>query len=160
MSGLLDSVRGEFDAGCMVSGRLNKRGCSASLEGAPQRRIVIDLDKPSSPLSGNKARCDYLVFAEEHGDKDWFTPLELKKGGLRPSRVAAQLQAGTNAAVEAVGSLPVRFFPVAAVGNSHRANRTELKKKKNKVRFRNQWWTVQVMHCGEKLVDVLGRENR
>ena len=155
MRGLLASVRREFDPKCMVWGRPNKRGCSASLEGAPQSRIVIDLDKPSSPLSGNKTRCDYLVFAEESGDKDWFTPLELKKGGLRPSKVVAQLQAGADAAFEAVGSHLVNFLPVAAVGRIHRVDRTKLKEPSNMVQFGTQRKTVQVMGCGGKLVDAL-----
>lgn len=160
MSGLLHAVRREFDPKCMVSGRPNKRGCSASLEGAPPSRIVIDLDRPSSPLSGNRTRCDYLVFAEENGDKDWFTPLELKKGGLRPSKVVAQLQAGADAAFGAVDSHPVNFLPVAAVGRSHRVDRTELKKAANRVQFGTQRKTVRVMGCGGKLVDVLKRGSR
>lgn len=160
MSGLLHSVRAQFDAGCMVSGRLRKEGCTVSLNGAPTDRVVVDLDKPSSPLSGSDTRCDYLIFAEEPGQRDLFVPLELKKGRLRPRRVVAQLRAGTNAAVKAVGSRPVHFLPVAAVGSSHRANRTELKKNANKVRFRNQRKTVRVMRCGARLVDVLKRGSR
>ena len=158
MSGLLASVRRGFDPKCMVSGRPDRGGCSVSLEGAPESRIVIDLDKPSSPLSGNMTRCDNLVFAEERAEENWFTPLELKKGGLKPSKVVAQLQAGADAAFKAVGSHSVNFQPVA-VGRSHRVDRTELKKPANKVRFRNQRRTVRVMRCGERLVDVLKRGN-
>ena len=100
------------------------------------------------------------MFAEENGDKDWFTPLELKKGGLRPSKVVAQLQAGADAAFEAVGSQLVSFLPVAAVGRSHRVDRTKLKEPANMVQFGTQRKTVQVMGCGGKLVDALRRENR
>lgn len=160
MSGLLDSVRAQFDGGCMVSGRLRKEGCTVYLNGAPTDRVVVDLDKPSSPLSRSDTRCDYLVFAEEPGQRALFVPLELKKGRLRPSRVVAQLRAGTNAAVEAVGSRSVHFLPVAAVGSSHRANLTTLKKYANRVSFGNQRKTVRVMRCGGKLVDVLQREYR
>ena len=129
-----------------------------SLEGAPESRIVIDLDKPSSPLSGNMTRCDYLVFAEERAEENWFTPLELKKGRLRPSKVVAQLQAGARAAVEAVGSRSVNFVPVVASGGrSHRADLTKLKEAK--VRFGDRPKTVRVMRCGGRLVDVLKREN-
>lgn len=159
MSGLIESVRAEFDAGCMASGSLNRRGCSASLEGVPKRHLVIDLDKPSSPLSGDEMRCDYLLFAEERDEEDWFVPLELKKGRLRPSKVVSQLQAGARAAIEAVGSRSVNFVPVVASGGrNHRADLTKLKEAK--VRFGDRPKTVRVMRCGGRLVDVLKRGNR
>ena len=100
------------------------------------------------------------MFAEEPGQRGLFVPLELKKGGLRPSRVVAQLRAGADAAVEAVGPCPVNFLPVAAVGGIHKADLTKLKKNANRVRFRNQRKTVRVMRCGARLVDVLQREDR
>ena len=142
-----------------------------SLDGAPNDRVVIDLDKPSSPLSGEETRCDYLVFAEERGAVAWFAPMELKKGGLRPSKVVPQLQAGADAAAKVVGvatgsstkrsgpeSPPVNFLPVAAVGGRiHRADRTELRKKAMQVQFGHRKARVQVTRCGGSLVDTLRR---
>jgi hypothetical protein len=160
MSSLLNAVRRGFEPGCLESGRLRKEGCSVSLRGTPTDRVVIDLDKPSSPLSGEETRCDYLVFAQDRGQRAWFVPLELKRGAPRPSRLVAQLRAGADAAVEGVGPCPVNFVPVAAVGGIHKADLTKLKKNANKVGFGGQRKTVRVMRCGGKLVDVLKLGNR
>ena len=50
MTGLVKAVAGMLDQRCMVSGRLKKEGCAVSLKDAPAPRLIVDFDKPGSPL--------------------------------------------------------------------------------------------------------------
>ena len=45
-------------------GRLRKEGCKVSLNDAPEPRLIVDFDKPGSPLGQNQTRCDYLFVAD------------------------------------------------------------------------------------------------
>ena len=157
MTGLVASVRGKLDEACVGSRRLRKEGCSVSLRDAPQPHLIIDLDKPGSPLSQNQTRCDYLFVAEVPSNRDWVVPLELKSGGLDAGKVAAQLQAGARAAEKLVQSgRTIRLRPVLAYGGSmHRAERTAMKKKTNWVRFRDYSEPVRQIRCGSPLTPAL-----
>ena len=113
--GLVETVRAGLDDGrCLVGGGLEKEGCRVSLDGAPQRRLIVDFDKPGSPRDPDETRCDYLFIAEDDAEDDakrdakrdaartdgnatpegWVVPLELKRGRLHARKVARQLQAG------------------------------------------------------------------
>ena len=54
---LVQSVQ-EQVSGPLVVGGCSKQGCKVPLKNTPQPRLVLDLDKPGSPLGKNETRCD------------------------------------------------------------------------------------------------------
>lgn len=154
MRGLVEIVQEKVESTCVTSGRLRKKGCTVSLKGTPQPRLIIDFDKPGSPLSKKTTRCDYLLIAEDAGNRDWVAPLELKKGRLDASKAAKQLKAGAKIAEKLVpDSISVNFRPVAAVGGS-KAERVELRATKNRVWFRGTSETIRLIKCCDRLINA------
>ena len=149
-------MRQAVPGSCLATGALRKQGCTVRLRDAPTPRVVIDLDRPGSPLGGQNTRCDYLFIAEPAGDAGWLVPLELKRGGFRATEVVNQLQAGADAAD---GLLPqgaaVRFRPIVASGATHKAQRDKLKTRR--VRYRGTVEAVRHMECGGRLMDRLSK---
>ena len=156
MSGLVQRIRANVDAGC-ISTRLGKEGCGVSLQGAPTRRLIIDLADPSSPLAPPNERCDYLVVADEDGDSAWLAPMELKRGRFQMGQFVGQLRAGTRAAERIVpASVSVKFRPVAVYGGSiHKAEMTRLRQGYNKVTFRGIREPLRLLKCGSRLTQAL-----
>ena len=50
------------------------------LDGTHDRRLILDLDRPASPLGAEETRCDYLVFIQTLGATMCVVPIELKNG--------------------------------------------------------------------------------
>ena len=157
MTGLVETVRGKVENTCVRSGRLRREGCTVSLQGAPQLRLVIDFDKPGSPLERQQTRCDYLFVAEVPAKSGWLAPLELKRGKLDASEVVGQLRAGARAAEQLVpDTMPVNFRPIAAFGGGiTKSERNELRANRNKVRFHGTAESVRLIKCGGKLTQGL-----
>ena len=157
MTGLVENVRDTLDQRCLVNGGLKKRGCKVSIKGAPSPRVIVDFDKPGSPLGSHQPRCDYLFVAEDAEGLGWVAPLELKRGRLHADEVVRQLQAGACAAEEFVPSNePVTFCPVAASGRRSKAERNKLKSKGSRVRFHGRAKAVKLISCGGPLAGALG----
>lgn len=158
MSNLVASVRAQLDNRCVTRREtLRKQACSVSLAKMPGTRVVADLDEPGAPLGQHETRCDYLVFAEADDEHPitWVVPLELK-ARLEIRKVAAQLQAGADAAGKLVAdALEVGFVPVVAC-RLKKGQTKWLKGPKMRVRFKNRKSeTFRVMGCGGKLVDYI-----
>ena len=79
MTGLVDAVREKISPKCL-SRKCSRPGCRVPLKDAPNPRLIIDFDKPDSPLGERDASCDFLLIAEEDDESAWVAPLELKKG--------------------------------------------------------------------------------
>ncbi len=139
-----------------MSGGLSKDGCTVPLTDAPKQRLIVDLDKPESPLNQNQTRCDYLFFANGNGADCWFAPLELKRGSLPASEVVRQLQAGATVAEQLVADNdPVRFRPIVASGSINKHQRNILRYKKSKIHFHNHIEAVRLIKCGTSLSKAL-----
>ena len=112
MSGLAARIRANVDGRCIAT-RIRKDGCSVSLNGVPSDRLIVDLDKPGSPLGQADARCDYLFVAEDGAGAGWVAPMELTRGRCVASKFVRQLRAGASAAdaadaKECGGEIPAR----------------------------------------------------
>ena len=154
MTGLVEAVGKKVDGAC-VTGRIKKDGCSISLNGAPQPRLIIDFDKLPS-LRQDQKRCDYLFVAEVDEGSGWIVPLELKRGRLHADEAVRQLQAGARAAEGLVPSgAQVRFRPVAVARSKPKAERNRLKSKGSRVRFHGRAEVVRLLSCGAALVGAL-----
>ena len=157
MTGLVRTVRETLDKGCLVDGGLTKQGCKVSLRGTPRSRLIVDFDKPASPLGPDQTRCDYLFVAEVDEGPGWIVPLELKRGRLRADEAVRQLQAGALAAERLVPSgEQVRFRPIAVAGSTPKAERSRLKGKNGRIRFHDCAESVRLMSCGAPLARMLG----
>lgn len=153
--GLVDVVKNKVSQQCLTR-RCRRGGCSISLQGSPNPRLIIDFDKPGSPLGQSDTRCDFLLIAEENGESAWVAPLELKSGRMDASEVLRQLREGARAAVDVVPqTVSVRFRPVAAHRGIHKAERNKLRRKTNRIRFHGTMEYVRLMPCGEQLVQAL-----
>ena len=158
MTGLVETVRFALDPKCIVSGKLKKDGCVVSLKDAPAPRLIVDFDKPKSPLGRSETRCDYLFVAEVAGGSGWIVPLELKRGRLHADEAVRQLQAGARAAEQLVPlSARVSFRPVAVAGSTPKDERNRLKGKGGKIRFRGCAEVIRLLPCGAALAGVLGQ---
>ena len=156
MADLVRRIRENLPDECFATGRLRKKGCSVSLRDAPVPSITIDMDKPQAPVGQNETKCDY-IFIGGSGNV-FLVPLELKRGKLDASDVVRQLQAGANIANDRI--IPkregVQCLPVAVCGGKfHRAERRWLSQRK--IRFRSQSSNVQLLKCGQSLVEALPR---
>jgi len=159
MTGLVEAVRRKIEESCIEDGPLSRKSCEISLEDAPQPRVVIDFDKPGSPLGKSQKRCEYLFVAERDGGGSWVVPMEFKSSRIRISKVAEQLQAGARAAERFVPNQnPISFRPVAVVCDSvGKKQRKDLKDKCNAVRYRGCREPVRILLCGALLTEVLGK---
>ena len=129
-----------------------------SLVAAPKPHLIVDFDKPGSPLGPHETRCDYLFIAERGGDVGLVAPLELKRGRLHVRQVVGQLQAGASAAETLVApEAPIELRPVAASRGRSKAERNRLKGKGNKIRLHGRLEAVRLMSCGAPLVEALRR---
>lgn len=157
--GLVDAVRKvvhkKFSKKCLTR-KCSRPGCGVSLKGAPSPRLIIDFDKPGSPLGQSDTRCDFLFIAEDNDESGWVAPLELKSGGLDASQAIKQLRAGARVAEEIVPQdEPVRFRPIAAHQGIHRAELIKLRNKASRIRFRGQMEYARLMSCDAALVEKL-----
>ena len=160
MGNLVKRIKKNLPAGCIAKGKYRKEGCSVSLKGAPTPPIMIDLDKPQAPVKQNDPKCDY-IFIGGCGDV-WLAPLELKKGELDASKVVKQLQAGADIADAHIipANEQVQFQPVAVFGGKlHRIQRTQLLKPSSKIRFKGERFNIQLLKCGQPLIEALSEEN-
>ncbi len=156
MSGLVQRVRANVDDRCIAT-RIRKQGCSVSLDGAPVSRVIVDFDKPGSPLGSSDQRCDYLFVADAADRDGWVAPLELKRGRFHAGEFVRQLQAGANAAEKLVpGSAKVRFRPIAVVGGAMTKEEWNIsRQKRNAVRFRGRQELLRSLKSGQRLADEL-----
>ena len=150
MTSLVEQVAPKVDARC-----IGRRGLSTVvMTGVPQKRLVIDFDKPGSPLQQDSTRCDYLCIAAADNGDDWIVPLELKKGSFKAKGVARQLQAGTNAADELVApAASFKFRAVVFSRNVRKAERRNLKRER--VQFRGLREEIRRSKCGDRLASIL-----
>ena len=120
-----------------------------SLKDAPRPRLIVDFDKPGSPLGQSETRCDYLFVANGGRCADWIAPLELKRGSLHAGHVVRQLRAGATAAEGLVSrNKKVRFRPTAVYGGIHKAQI-------NKVEFHGRVEAIRLIKCGASLTKAL-----
>ena len=123
---------------------------------APSPRLVVDFDKPGSPLAADATRCDYLLVAEGEHAHGWVAVLELKRGRLHAEQVVRQLRAGASAAEKLVPQgEAIMFRPIAASGSTPKHERTKLRSRANAIRFHGHMEPVRLMSCGTKLVMAL-----
>ena len=123
------------------------------MKGAPNSRVIVDMDCAALAIPAGKARCDYL-FIGERGNDVWVTPIELKSGTVRGGDVVKQLEGGAGVAESLPVGNPVRFVPVLAHGKGvHRQQRQSLRKRH--VLFRGRKYQVTLIRCGQPIAAVL-----
>ena len=148
------------DTGCLAGrGSLRKHGCELKMTGAPKDRVVVDFDKPGSPLpAGDTPRCDYLLVAEDADRSAWVVVLEMKRGQLPSDHAASQLQAGASAAGKLVPEdSEFNFLPIVASGCVHKLQWNQQRKRANRVTLHGRCEPVRRVACGSSLATALKR---
>ncbi len=154
--GLVKKVREKLDSSCLVVGRLTKEGCRLLMTGVTDSRLVVDLDKPGSPVHSGAPHCDYLFIADDESGVGWVAPLELKRGRLHADQVVKQLRGGAATAESLVPEAArITFRPVAACGSAPKAERNRLRSRNNRIRLHGRTEAVRLLSCGEQLVNAL-----
>lgn len=54
--------------------RCSRDGCSVSLAGIDEERVIVDMDCEELPIPDIRKRCDYLFI----GKGNWIAPIEMK----------------------------------------------------------------------------------
>ncbi|MCY4151253.1 MAG: hypothetical protein OXE94_03320 [Aestuariivita sp.] len=157
MMSLLKLVRDKIsDSRCLVTGKLQKAGCEVKMTNVPAAKLVIDFDKPGSPLKSDEKRCDYLLIAKETQTKNLVAVLELKRGQLDAEKVVSQLRAGAKAAEKLIPkSHVIRFRPVAVTGSTSKFERNKLRKIINHITFHSHQELPRWISCGNGLEKAL-----
>ena len=157
MTTAIDAVQENTDPACHAR-RCRNSGCSLSLTGAPQPRILINLEHHDSPVPRQEPHCDFLLVASsENGNAEWVAPIELTTGRADANKFIRQLTAGAAIADSLIPrGIPLLFRPVAAYdGEMRRAERDKLLNPVNKITFRNQRESVRAVHCRSPLAKAL-----
>ena len=147
---MLAAVRSQVPPSCTAES-IRGQGCRVSLDGAPADRLIIDFDKPGSPLSQGDTRCDYLLLAEACGTVGLVAPVELKSGNFDFAAVQRQLQAGAEIAEQLIPDefkTQVQFLPILASHNVPKAARTGTR---YDVRMGSKLEPIRRIRCGAPL---------
>ena len=153
MSGTVTACASQVPGSCHAT-RCNKDGCRVSLNGAPQERVVIDMDCETLQIPDDKKKCDYLFVGEEK-DTTWVVPIELKSGRLRAREVLEQLEEGIKMAdMWLPQGISFQLVPVLAHGK--RIHPHDLKVlRSRKIRLRGQRKGAVLIRCGDPLTRSL-----
>lgn len=143
------------DSKC-ITRQCRQGSCSVVMpRGRHKDWALIDMDSSNAPIQRNARRCDYIFFGKIEDEEEWIIPIELKEGSADISQVSLQLQAGSDIANDILKSkVGFRFLPVLASGRLGKLEKIELKKEKNKVRFRNIKVIITRIKCHTSLADA------
>lgn len=152
MSAYVEAVRDIFPKCCQIA-KCDRDRCSLSLHGAPDARVIIDMDCKELGLT-DVTRCDFL-FVGDGTSGVCIVPIEFKGGALSGSHVVDQLQKGT----EHVSNLlphtsEFRFMPILAYGKG--LHREETKRLRRTIRFRGKRARATLIRCGGAIGKALG----
>ena len=152
MNGLAATVRARVGEQC-CSTRCRRGGCSISMAQLPSTsHVLVDMDCDALEVAGGR-RCD-CVFVGDSAEQAWVAPIELKSGALRGQEVAAQLQAGADAAGAWLpAGAAFTLAPVLAHNGIHRTQRDRLRRARIRLHGRNA--QPVLIHCGAPLRDAL-----
>lgn len=155
-SALLALVAQKVDDDCCTN-NCKKGTCSISLNDAPARRLIVDLDCETLRISANRKHCDY-VFLGEEGSTAWVVPIELKGGGFKAGEVVEQLQGGCDAARDWLPpESSFRLVPVLAHGKGGHERDFRVLGRRN-ITLRGEKRKIKTLRCGDKLMRALQEE--
>ena len=149
MSGTVAAIARIIPDSCHAT-HCNKDKCRVDLAGAPQVRVIVDMDCDALSIPNNWKRCDYLFVGEER-NATWVAPIELKSGRFSVSAVLEQLEGGARMANRWLPQgATIQFAPVLAHGKTiHRNDLKVLRDKK--LQLRGQLKGIAVIKCGDQL---------
>ena len=149
MNGLLEAARHAVPELCRAK-KFLRVGCSVTLEGIDEDRIIADMDCCELDIPEGRKRCDFVFVGQEV----WVAPIELKRGNVEAKEVIEQLKTGaTFAHRKIVQNLDgIHFQPVVVYGGRiHISQREKLKKQQNKIKFQDRLYVVKLIRCGSPL---------
>ncbi len=153
----MERVSESINQSCQSTGKVSRVGCRVDMTDVPTPKLIIDFDKPRTPLSGNEVRCDYfLVSKDQNSDFSWVAVLELKAGSLKTSQAVKQLQAGASAVEKLISKgEAIRFRPVVVCRGMHNEQIKILREKSNHIKLHEKKEPIRHIRCGSKLMNAL-----
>ena len=153
MSHWLEFLRENFDSRCFAN-QCNKDNCSVLLTDTVQPQLIVDFDKPGSPIVRNETRCDYLVVVESESGAWWVAILEFKSGRrFKNKKLENQLSASARAMESRIPYDSKIFFrPVLVCKGLGTLKMHELRK--IKINFHEQPYPIRIISCGDKLSEA------
>ena len=134
------------------------RGCSLSMENAPETFVLLGLERDGTPVHPDEPRCDFLfVGGGRDNSFEWVAPIELTKSPPRTSKFLPQLRTGASVAERLIPrDAKVRFRPIAVHGRElHRAERVKFLDPCNHIEFHRRKFPITLAECCSHLADVL-----
>lgn len=120
------------------------------VEDTPKPHVVVDLD--SVPCLKEKGRCDFLYFAVDKNNKQWFAPIEASLG---KSKKAVDIQRQLQLSADMVGSVleykkDVEFLPVFA-GRSRESREVRFMT----VKYKGKAVLIEVLNLNDRIFDYM-----
>ena len=165
MGSVVAAVKSQVDQACLLVDKkqLKSGECYLLITGAPKPHLVINFDKPESPLGANDEKPDFL-FLSDKGGKDkkgqgglgLLVPIELSAGRSKSAQhIKNQLQAGVDWSQKVIPEQSqLQLIPIYC-GPIDNLEKAEIKKAQFRVVFRGQKETALLRRCGSKLTDAL-----
>lgn len=151
-SPVCNSVRERVSKDAIHTSSLTRDGCLLHKTDLPEPHILVNLDKVAS--INQQTRADFVLAADWSGG--WIVPIEMKRGAPTISKAVGQLQSAAQIVEKWVKSCHVQNFrPVLATGRMPSHAVRELKRLRNRVKFRGKPYPVERIGCGSKLASVL-----
>lgn len=162
---VVEAVRAQTNPLCHATS-CRDSGCSLDLTGAPAPYTLIHIDDPAFLVRGgqwrlpdDQRRCDYLfVGGEDTNGGPWVVPVELTTGRKEVNDFLAQIGGGIIVADELLPKgITCRFNPVGGcrLRVLGREVADELRKRSNRVNFRNRPRNIELVECGGRLTSAL-----
>lgn len=153
MTGVVASVATRVPKNCFAA-QCDRDRCKLDLDGAPNVRVVIDLDCGALSIPPDQKRCDY-VFIGEEASATWVSPIELKSGRFSASGALEQLKSGTGVADKWLPQgIALRFVPVLAHDKPiHKEDRRRLLSRT--LTLRGKTSKTMLLKCGDQLTKAL-----
>lgn len=151
----IDYVNKRVQSSCVAS-NCSKQGCTLSLKGLSNLKVLVDLDKPGAPVKQGSPKCDYIMFAcINKNDTFCVAPIEMKRGSANASKMTSQLVAGAEIAMRLVSKQPdTKFIPIAVYGGRlHSVQSRNFRSKR--VKFHGESYPITLVRSGNRLIDFL-----
>ena len=137
--------------------RCRRAGCTVRLDGVPQSHVIFDIEAHQQQENPGEKCCDFLIAYEEQeggAARDNLAAVELK-ASIRATEVREQLQKGAAAAEHLLGAMEIKTFIPVVAGHAHREEIAKLKD--YRIRFGNRREQIELIACGDRLMDAVNR---
>lgn len=147
---VLENISAQFNTESLVPS-CGGEGCKVDMNGLPQERVVVNLEREFDSLNKTEKRCDRLLFFRNQGSLVVAT-IELKSGKAPESDVIEKTENSLTFAsqiVSGLARLKTVYVPILFEGRGIKWTNPRKKKQGLKVSF-GGGLTIQTDRCGRE----------